>query len=280
MRFVALVISLLLLAACGPRAVAQTPAKPSPTPSPKAAATASHVFVIVMENRSYNQVINSPYIAQLAAKYGVATNYHSVSDPSLPNYLALTSGDTWGINDNEFHRLPAVGLGAQLSDAGIEWRAYMEGMSSGCFDSPPPYALKHNPFAYYGGACPPQVVPLTNFADDMSASNPRFVWITPDLCNDGHDCSTAVADSWLSQMVPIIQALNAWKDNGLLVITWDEGSGNDNTVLTMFIRPNSKAHQSDQAYDHYSLLATIEDQFRLPRLGQAAQATAMNDLLR
>jgi phospholipase C len=273
------VISLLLLAACGPRAVAQTPAKPSPTPSP-AAATASHVFVIVMENRSYNQVIDSPYIAQLAAKYGVATNYHSVSSPSLPNYLALTSGDTWGINDNEFHRLPAGGLGAQLSDASVEWRAYMEGMSSGCFDSPPPYALKHNPFAYYGGACPPQVVPLTNFADDMSASNPRFVWITPDLCNDGHDCSTAVADSWLSQMVPAIQALNAWKDNGLLVITWDEGSGNDNTVLTMFIRPNSKAHQSDHSYDHYSLLATIEDQFRLPRLGQAAQATPMNDLLR
>ena len=280
MRFVALVISLLLLAACGPRAVAQTPAKPSPSPSPKAAATASHVFVIVMENRSYNQVINSPYIAQLAAKYGVATNYHSVSSPSLPNYLALTSGDTWGINDNEFHRLPAGGLGAQLSDAGIEWRAYMEGMSGGCLDSPPPYAVKHNPFAYYGGACPPQVVPLTNFADDMSAKNPRFVWITPDLCNDGHDCSTSAADSWLSQMVPIIQALNAWKDNGLLVITWDEGSGNDNTVLTMFIRPNSKAHQSDQAYDHYSLLATIEDQFRLPRLGQAAQATPMNDLLR
>src|ERR1700716_1738691 len=139
MRFVALVISLLLLAACGPRAVAQTPAKPSPTPSPKAAATASHVFVIVMENRSYNQVIDSPYIAQLAAKYGVATNYHSVSSPSLPNYLALTSGDTWGINDNEFHRLPAGGLGAQLSDAGIEWRAYMEGMSGGCLDSPPPY---------------------------------------------------------------------------------------------------------------------------------------------
>jgi len=279
MRFAAFVISLLLLAACGPRTVAHSPAKP-PLPSPTAAATASHVFVIVMENRSYGQVIDSPHIAQLAAKYGVATNYHSVSSPSLPNYLALTSGDTWGINDDGFHRLPAGGLGAQLSDAGIEWRAYMEGMSRGCFDSPPPYALKHNPFAYYGGACPPQVVPLTNFAADMSASNPRFVWITPDLCNDGHDCSNAVADTWLSQMVPAIQALNAWKDNGLLVITWDEGSGNDNTVLTMFIRPNSKAHQSDQAYDHYSLLATIEDQFRLPRLGQAAQATAMNDLLR
>ena len=279
MRFVALV-SVCILAACGPKAVAQTPTKPSPTPSSSAAAATSHIFVIVMENRSYNQVIDSPYISQLAAKYGVATNYHSVSSPSLPNYLALTSGDTWGINDNEFHRLPAGGIGAQLSEAGIEWRAYMESMTRGCFDSPAPYALKHNPFPYYGGACPPQVVPLTNFADDMSASNPRFVWITPDLCNDGHDCSDTAADSWLSQMVPIIQALIAWKDNGLLVITWDEGSGNDNTVLTMFVRPNSRAYQSNQPYDHYSLLATIEDQFRLPRLGQAAQATPMSDLLR
>ena len=279
MRFVALV-SVCILAACGPKAVAQTPTKPSPTPSSSAAAAASHIFVIVMENRSYNQVIDSPYISELAAKYGVATNYHSVSSPSLPNYLALTSGDTWGIGDNEFHRLPAGGLGGQLSDAGIEWRAYMDGMSKGCFDSPPPYALKHNPFPYYGGACPPQVVPLTHFADDMSATGPRFVWITPDLCNDGHDCSNAAAESWLSQMVPIIQALKAWQDNGLLVITWDEGSGDDNQVLTLVIRPNSTAKRSDRQYDHYSLLATIEDQFRLPRLGQAAQATPMNDLLR
>src|ERR1700737_1316370 len=155
MRFVALVISACLLAACGPKAVAQTPATSSPTPSASASAKpvtpASHVFVIVMENRSYNQVVDSPYIAQLATKYGVATNYHSISSPSLPNYLALTSGDTWGINDNEYHRLPPGGLGAQLSDAGIEWRAYMESMTNGCLANTPLYAVKHNPFAYSGG---------------------------------------------------------------------------------------------------------------------------------
>jgi phospholipase C len=240
---------------------------------------ASHIFVIVMENRSYNQVIDSPYVSQLAAKYGVATNYHSVASPSLPNYIALTSGDTWRISDNEFHRLPTGGLGAQLSDAGIDWRAYMEGMSSGCFDSPPPYALKHNPFAYYGGACPPQVVPFTAIAADLSGKAPRFVWITPDICHDGHDCPDAVADEWLSQTVPMILNSAAWKDNGLLVITWDEGSGDDQ-VLTLFVRPNYTPHRSDRPYDHYSLLATIEDQFHLPRLGQAAQATPMNDLLR
>jgi hypothetical protein len=283
MKFVALVISLCLLAACGPKATAQAPAKPSPTASPtastKAPATASHVFVIVLENRSYSQAIDSPYISQLAAKYGVATNYHSISTPSLPNYLALTSGDTWGITDNDFHKLPAGGLGAQLTDAGIEWRAYMEGMTRGCYDTTPLYALKHNPFAYYGDTCPPQVVPFTTFASDMSGTVPRFVWITPDMCHDGHDCSNAVADDWLAQTVRTILASEAWKQNGLLVITWDEGSGDDN-VLTLVIRPNSTPRKSDKPYDHYSLLATIEDQFKLPRLGKAAQATPMTDLLR
>jgi phospholipase C len=232
-----------------------------------------------MENRSSHEVIDSPYISRLAARYGVATNYHSVANPSLPNYLALTSGDTWGIADNDFHRLPAGGLGAQLTDAGIDWRAYMEGMTRGCFDSPYPYALRHNPFAYYGGACPPNVVPFTTFASDMSGTVPRFVWITPDMCHDGHDCPNAAADDWLSQTVPVILDSAAWKDNGLLVITWDEGSGDDN-VLTLVIRPKSTARRSDRSYDHYSLLATIEDQFKLQRLGRAAQASPMNDLLR
>ena len=233
-----------------------------------------------MENRSYSQVIGSPYISQLAARSGVATNYHSVSSPSLPNYLALTSGDTWGIRDNEYHQLPAGGLGAQLTGAGISWRAYMEGMTGDCYNTTALYALKHNPFAYYGGACPPEVVPLTNFATDLSGNVPRFVWITPDLCHDGHDCSNTVADDWLSQTVPAIMSSAAWKDNGLLVLTWDEGAGNDDQVLTMFIRPKSVPSKSDQPYDHYSLLATIEDLFKLPRLGSAAKATPMNDLLR
>jgi phospholipase C len=233
-----------------------------------------------MENRSYSQAIGSPYISQLAARYGVATNYHSVASPSLPNYLALTSGDTWNIRDNEYYRLPAGGLGAQLTDAGISWRAYMEGMTGDCYNTTALYALKHNPFAYYGGTCPPEVVPFTNFATDLSGNAPRFAWITPDMCHDGHDCSNTVADDWLSQTVPAILSSAAWKNNGLLVVTWDEGAGNDDQVLTIFIRPKSTAYKTDQPYDHYSLLATIEDQFKLPRLGWAAKATPMNDLLR
>src|ERR1035437_3634735 len=91
-----------------------------------------------------------------------------------------------------------TGCRREVSAAGIQWRAYMEGMTGGCLNSPYPYALKHNPFAYYGNGCPQQVVPFTQFAAAMKGNVPRLVWITPDMCHDGHDCSMAVTDNWLS----------------------------------------------------------------------------------
>ncbi|HEY1455402.1 MAG TPA: alkaline phosphatase family protein [Candidatus Dormibacteraeota bacterium] len=290
MKFVALALgACCLLAACSPRTAAQarsspvsspTPALESPSPSPSPSpASAPHIFVIVMENRSAQQVASDAYIAQLASQYAVATNYHGISHPSLPNYLALTSGTTWGIGDDGFHSLPAGGLGSQLTAAGVDWRAYMEGMTNGCFRSPYPYALKHNPFAYYGSACPAEVVPFTQFATDMSGQVPQFAWITPNLCHDGHDCTDAVADPWLSRTVSTIMSTPAFQSNGLIFITWDEGEDSANSVLTLVIHPNPAIHTSSQPYNHYSLLATVEDQLGLPRLGAAAQATPMTDLL-
>ena len=232
-----------------------------------------------MENRSYAQALAGRYTSQLARLYAVATNYHGISHPSLPNYLAMTSGSTWGVADDGFHNLPVGGLGTQLTTAAVSWRVYMEGMSNGCYRSGFPYALKHNPFAYYGSRCPSQVVPFTQFARDMSGDVPRLVWITPGLCNDGHDCSTATADAWLARTVPTILATNAWKDGGVLFLTWDEGEDSANSVLTVVVRPNPMVHSSRQAYNHYCLLATIEDQLGLARLGAAARATAMNDLM-
>jgi acid phosphatase len=110
----------------------------SPTASPE-----SHVFVIVMENHSYAQAMGGTYTASLARQFVAATNYHAVSHPSLPNYLAMTSGSTWRITDDAYHPLPPGGIGSQLTAAGMPWRAYMEGMTAGCFRSGYPYALKH-----------------------------------------------------------------------------------------------------------------------------------------
>lgn len=233
-----------------------------------------------MENRSYDQAMSGGYTAQLARRYGVATNYHGVSHPSLPNYLAITSGSTWGIADDGYHPLPPTGLGAQLTAGGVTWRAYMEGMSRGCLSSSYPYALKHDPFAYYGGDCPPQVVPFSTFEPDLrGGSVPQFAWITPGLCNDGHDCSTTVADAWLSRVVPEILATQAWQNDGLLIITWDEGEDSSNHILTLVIRPGGGPQTSNHFYNHYSLLATIEDRFGVPRLGQAQFATPLSDLM-
>ena len=292
-RSLVAVLCLCVAFACGPSKARVSPSQSpvisaspaqsptaAPSPSPLTATTSSHIFVIVMENRSYDQAISGGYIASLAKRYGVAANYHGVSHPSLPNYLAMTSGSTWGISDDGYHALPLTGLGEQLTKAGVSWRAYMEGMSSSCLSNSYPYAIKHNPFPYYGNRCPAQVVPFESFSSDMAKGDvPNFVWITPGLCNDGHDCSTAVADKWLSHVVPEIQATQAWKQDGLLVITWDEGEDSANHVLTLIIRPNSQAFVSGRYYDHYSLLATIEDLLGVRRLGSAAGATPMRDLV-
>lgn len=230
-----------------------------------------------MENHSASEALSQPYTASLAQQYGIASNYHAITHPSVPNYLALTSGSTWGVTDDSFHVLPKRDLGTQLTNAHISWRAYMEGLTSvGCVNSPLPYDPGHNPFAFYGGKCPTNVVPLT----DLDASPPRFTWITPDTCHDTHSCDLSTGDSWLRVEVGQIMASDAWKSGGVLFITWDEDDGSaDNNVLTLVVAKGVDHRVSTRPYNHYSLLATIEDLLGVGRLGEAAGATPMSDLL-
>lgn len=272
-----LIALVLVLASCS-----SAPAGPTALPDGSSAPAhpGAHVFVVVMENREYGTALAQPYTAQLARQYAVATNYHAISRPSLPNYLALTSGATFGVSDDDYHRLPAVGIGDELSRDRVAWRAYMESMTRGCFDSPYPYSLHHNPFAYYGGACPANVVPMTELDTDLASATPSFSWITPNLCSDGHDCSAHQADDFLSDIVPKIQASRVWQQGGLLLITWDENEGSaGNQVPALVIAPNLTRHQTAQPRDHYSLLATAEDRLGVSRLGQTRQATPFNELL-
>jgi hypothetical protein len=285
----------LVLAACDPGAATspRTPTASAPradsapaatrapaTPSP-AAAGLPHVFVIVMENTALGRALRSKPIAALAARALLATDYHAVARPSLPNYLALTSGSTWDITDDGYYSLPATGLGAQLSAAGIPWRAYMEGLTAaGCMRSPYPYALKHDPFAYYGGACPANVVPLETLDADLAKDAPNFVWITPGLCHDAHDCPIDEAAAWLDGLVTRITSSRSWGPRSLLVIVWDEGDGGDASLVPLIALTSSgRTGEITAPYDHYSLLATIEDLFRLPRLGAAKDARPVTELL-
>ena len=266
--------------ACGDPA----PTLPTPTPirstqpaRPGAVATRqpARVVVIVMENRDYESVVGLPYISSLATTATVLTNYHATGHPSLPNYLALTSGTSWGITDDGYHVLPALDLGHQLTASGVPWRAYMEGMGTDCRQDAAGYAVKHDPFAYYGGRCPASVVPLTRLRGDLAAASPpRFIWITPTLCNDMHDCSSATGDEWLRRTVPPILASPAMAD-GTLFITWDENDGRgSNQVLTLVLGSRRPDHPGD-AYSHPSLLATVEDLLALPRLAATAATRAI-----
>ena len=298
------VLAALVFAACAQRTAPTTPLMGATLTPPSAisatpdhsAATAplpkfSHIFVIVLENKEQASIVSgddAPYLGQLAQQFARANNYYGIRHPSLPNYLALTGGDTFNVTsdcDNCF--VASDNLAAQLDKAGYSWKAYMESMPTPCFigNAGGTYRQKHNPFIYYDNVrqdatrCN-KIVPFTQFAADLKANTlPDFVWITPNMCHDMHDCSISMGDDWLKLWVPQILASPAWRDNGVLFITFDEGNSArgccqyaaggqvDTLVISPLVRPG---FVSDKPYDHYSLLRTIEQAWELPLLNKAS----------
>ena len=257
-----------------------------------------------MENHEYGSVIGSaaaPYVNSLAASYGLATNYYAASHPSLPNYLALTAGSTFGIaSDCTTCYVSATNIADQVEGSGRSWKAYMEDMPAPCYlgASSGNYAMKHDPFLYYNDIrnnaprCAAHVVPFTQFGTDLASGQvPNFSWITPNMCNDTHDCSVATGDAWLHNVVPAITGSAAFRNGGVLFITWDEGSSSAGCcadawgghVATLVISPRViSGYRSAIAENHYGLLRTIEDGFRLGHLGAAAWSsnTALREYFR
>ena len=279
------------LPACG---VAHVAGPEQTTPSPTARVAGgppAHVAVIVMENEEFSDVIGSsqaPYINSLARRYALARSMYAIAHPSLPNYLALTGGSTFGIgSDCTGCSVRASSIVDQLEHAGLSWKAYMEDLPHPCFTGAGAgeYAKKHDPFVYYNGivARPARcgrVVPLAELArDERAGALPRYVWISPNLCHDMHDCGVATGDRFLSKLVPPL--LSALGPRGLLFITWDEGSSDDGCCRLAFgghivtIAAGGLARRGARLRtpaDHYSLLQTIEDVLGLPRLRGAACA--------
>ena len=254
-------------------------------------AAPGHVAVIMMENTEYSDVIGSaaaPFINRLANRYALARDMYAVTHPSLPNYLALTGGDTFGISsDCTACNVGATSIVDQLERAHISWKAYMEDLPNPCFTgaSVGEYAKKHDPFVYYTrvvndrGWCG-RVVPLTELGvDEHARTLPSFIWITPNLCHDMHDCSIATGDQFLSSLVPPL--LRSLGPRGVLFITWDEGSSDAGCcrlasgghVATLVAGPGARrGARLTTPTDHYSLLETIEGLLGLRRLRGAACA--------
>lgn len=323
MKYTAILfIAALFLGGCTPNAPIVTGSSPShdvpttaavpvtgPTSGPAAAPPADlssikHVFVIMMENRGYDQVWNSPstpYITSLGKEFARATDYHSVIHPSLPNYLQLIAGSNFTITSDclpsDTCHVSGTSIADSLEAKGLSWRAYMEGMPSPCFlNTSGAYYPKHNPFLYFDNIrnnpvrCALHDVPYTALQTDLltAATTPNFAFIAPNQCNDMHSCPVSAGDTWLKKNVPAILKSPACtsdrSDKCLLIVTWDEDDRtSNNQVLTIFAgsAAQSGGVTSAAAYSHYSLLHTIEDIFGLPTLTtNDVQAAAMMGMLK
>jgi hypothetical protein len=233
-----------------------------------------HVVVVVFENKAPSEVNahTAPTFTRLGRRYVRLTRYFGVAHPSLPNYLALVSGQTYGIHSNCTDcSVSGPNLGNELSDAGRTWAAYAEG-----YPSSPLFAKRHVPFLYYrGGAA--HVHPLSKL--DVH-SLPDFALVVPDTCNDMHDCSVRRGDAWLRRFVEPLLAL----PRTVVFVIFDEGvtderGGGRTPALALGTAVRSGAVVR-ATIDHYGLLRTIEDAWSLPRLNRSAEAPALTGIWR
>lgn len=318
-----------------------------------------HVFLIVLENESFETTFGAktkaPYLADtLRRAGGFLTQYYGTGHASLDNYISMISGiaptpatqadcgrydefvetgiapDGQPIGSGCVYPAHVPTIANQLTDNHLTWKGYMEGMGNDPGREPATcahpkigeqdhtsrstptdrYATKHNPFMYFhsvidASSCDENVVPLTRFEADLAsaATTANYNFITPDLCHDGHNspCKNGEpgglvsADAFLARWVPIIMKSPAYRDAGLIIITFDEAASADasaccnepsgpNTrlpgahgpgggrigavVLSPFIRPGTV---SRVPYNHYSMLRSVEDLFGLKHIGYAGQ---------
>jgi acid phosphatase len=252
--------------------------------------TTQYVQLVIFENESYDDVIGSPqapYMTGLAYTWANMTDSHAITHPSQPNYLALFSGSTQGVSgDNCPVSFSVDSLGSELLDAGISFTGYAETMPhkgfTGCQAHPDKlpsgwlYMRKHVPWPDFTQI--PKSVSLP-YHKALKSPPSRFVWITPNMCNDMHDCSIATGDKWASKNLP---KLIAWDSthNGVLILTFDENDGTAGNQIATILAGNVNAGQYSQNINHYNVLRTIEDVFGVPALGNAASATPIQGVIK
>lgn len=272
-----------------PSTISPTTSAASPGSSsgvPTGAGAPAHVVVVIFENKDAGQVDganSAPFLNGLAAEGTMFTDAHGEAHPSQPNYVALFSGSTHGVDGDSCPQdLTGENLASQLMAAGRTFVGYSESLPqsgyTGCGDGT--YARKHNPWADFP-ALPASVnQPLTSLPNDF-ANLPTVAMIVPNLCHDMHDCSVATGDEWSRQHLAGY-ARWAQTHDSLLIVTFDEGNGSDaaNHIPTFVVGQGVRPGVSGQRIDHYTLLRTIEDFYGLAPLGQASDVQPLTGIWR
>jgi hypothetical protein len=283
-----------------PRLAPEAPVRrPSSATLPSSAAGVpcfSHIYLIVMENHEYGSIVgnsHAPYVNWLIQHYGLATNYHVVTHPSLPNYLALFAGSTFGIRDNRTYNLPARNVADQLAAHGRTWHVYAQDLPSRCYTGTAAdggvdlvggsgwYVRSHEPAISFTDISrnATRCGRITHLAG-FSPTAASFEVIVPNLTNDMHNGTIAQGDAFLRAFVPWITGSASFATS-LLVITWDEGTtslGGGGHVATIAISPAVRpGFRSSISHTHYSLLRTVEDAWSLGCLAHTCTANDMRE---
>ena len=169
------------------------------TNPPPPSATADHVFLVVLENHGFGQVIGNPvmpYLNSLATAHSLAADYFANAHPSIPNYFMLTTGNLETFDDSFTGTITDDNIVRALAGAGKSWKAYVESIPSVGYTGPDAgtYLKHHNPFAYLSDVTgsPAQaanMVPFSQLSADLAAGSlPNFVYVLPNSQNDAHDC--------------------------------------------------------------------------------------------
>jgi len=254
-----------------------------------------HVVVVVEENHSYSEVIGNssmPYLNGLAAQYGLATQYFADGHPSIPNYLALTTGETETFDDDFSGTIFDDNVVRELVKAGKSWKAYAESIpAQGYLGADSGLYLRHHvPFTYFSdvqndASQAAKIVDLSQFPTDLANSSlPNYSFVVPNIMDDAHNGTLAQADAWLQTNIAPLISSSAFQNGGLLIITFDEGETTDlehlgGHVATVIVSTRAKpGFQSANTYQHPSTLRLTLSSLGLNSFpGAAASAPDMSD---
>ena len=237
------------------------------------------VFQIVLENTNAEVALKQPFLAQLAKEGAYLNQFYAITHPSQANYIAMTSGDTNGYSGDEFKTVDVLNIVDLLEAKGKTWKLYAEDFPGDCYlgESHGRYVRRHTPLISYANIqnnsdrCA-KIVNAAQLDKDITAGClPDYAFYVPNLDHDGHDTGVKIADRWLSHDFGLrFKDPNFMKDQ-LVVITFDESAnnGSENKIYTVLLGDAvTPGRVSNERYDFYNLLRTIEDQFNLGTLGK------------
>lgn len=265
---------------------------PSPAYAADAKPSFKRVMIVIFENTDYQDAISQPFFAMLAKEGALLADFYAIRHPSQPNYIALTSGDTHGVQDDKNVTLKVRHIGDLLEAKGKTWKTYADAYPGNCWlgGRSGSYVRKHVPFLSFKNVqkdparCARIVDENAFAADAKNGSLADYSLFIPDMNNDGHDTGVDFADRWLAKTFGPLLKDPAFTKDLLLVFTFDEDSnaGGNNRILTILYGAGvAPGTVSKDRYDHYSLLRTVEDRFGLGTLGlNDAAATPISGVWR